>query len=178
MTQRLAPGDTAPAFTLPDDTGTEVSLADLAGASKVVVYFYPAAMTPGCTKQACDFSDSLDSLKAAGYEVVGISPDKPEKLAKFREKEGLTIRLLSDPDKAVLEQWGAFGEKKMYGKTVTGVIRSTFVVDAEGTRRGGPVQRQGHRSRRQAAPRPRPRLRQVSTTPRWLHPRLPCQRGT
>jgi thioredoxin-dependent peroxiredoxin len=130
---RLAPGDTAPDFTLTDDTGAEVSLADLrAGGKKVVVYFYPAAMTPGCTKQACDFSDSLDSLQGAGYTVVGISPDKPEKLARFREKEGLTLTLLSDPDKAVLGAWGAFGEKKLYGKVVEGVIRSTFVVDADG----------------------------------------------
>ena len=131
MPDRLSPGDTAPAFTLTDDTGASVSLADLRG-SKVVVYFYPAAMTPGCTTQACDFSDSLDSLKASGYEVVGISPDKPEKLAKFREKDGLTVRLLSDPDRTTLEQWGALGEKTMYGKTVQGVIRSTFVVDEEG----------------------------------------------
>ena len=129
---RLAPGDTAPDFTLTDDTGAEVSLSDLRG-SRVVVYFYPAAMTPGCTKQACDFSDSLDSLKAAGYEVVGISPDKPEKLAKFREKDGLTITLLSDPDKSVMAAWSAFGEKSLYGKVVRGVIRSTFVVDPEGT---------------------------------------------
>lgn len=134
MSTRLAPGDTAPAFTLTDDTGAEVSLADLtASGRRVVVYFYPAAMTPGCTKQACDFSDSLDSLRAAGLEVVGISPDKPEKLAKFREKDGLTIRLLSDPDKDVLRAWGAFGEKKLYGKVVEGVIRSTFVVDEQGT---------------------------------------------
>lgn len=132
MTDRLTPGDTAPAFTLTDDTGAEVSLSDLTADSKVVVYFYPAAMTPGCTKQACDFSDSLDSLKAAGLEVVGISPDKPEKLAKFREKDGLTIRLLSDPDKSVMQEWAAFGEKTMYGKTVTGVIRSTFVVGTDG----------------------------------------------
>ena len=96
MTDRLAPGDSAPDFTLSDDTGTTVTLSQLRG-SKVIVYFYPAAMTPGCTKQACDFTDSLDSLKAAGYEVLGISPDKPEKLAKFREKESLGIRLLSDP---------------------------------------------------------------------------------
>jgi len=132
-TERLTPGDTAPAFTLTDDTGSEVSLADLtATGSRVVVYFYSAAMTPGCTKQACDFSDSLDSLQAAGLTVVGISPDKPEKLARFREKEGLTIRLLSDPDKTVMQQWAAYGEKTMYGKTVQGVIRSTFVVDADG----------------------------------------------
>lgn len=128
---RLSPGDTAPDFTLTDDTGADVSLSGLRG-RKVVVYFYPAAMTPGCTKQACDFSDSLDSLKGAGYEVLGISPDKPEKLAKFREKEGLSITLLSDPDKAVMGSYAAFGEKTMYGKTVQGVIRSTFVVDEDG----------------------------------------------
>lgn len=130
--QRLAPGDAAPDFTLTDDAGKQVSLTDLRG-SRVIVYFYPAAMTPGCTKQACDFTDSLDSLRAAGFEVVGISPDKPEKLAKFRERDGLTITLLSDPDKEVLAAWGAYGEKKLYGKVVEGVIRSTVVVDAEGT---------------------------------------------
>ena len=129
---RLSPGDPAPDFTLPDDAGNQVSLADLRG-RKVIVYFYPAAMTPGCTKQACDFTDSLDSLKAAGYEVLGISPDAPAKLAKFREKDGLTITLLSDADKAVMESYGAFGEKKLYGKVVQGVIRSTFVVDEDGT---------------------------------------------
>jgi thioredoxin-dependent peroxiredoxin len=128
---RLAPGDPAPTFTLTDDTGAEVSLADLRG-GRVVVYFYPAAMTPGCTKQACDFSDSLDALQAAGLTVLGISPDAPERLARFREKEGLTITLLSDPDRSVLKAYGAFGEKKLYGKVVEGVIRSTFVVDAEG----------------------------------------------
>ena len=130
-TARLSPGDTAPEFTLPDDTGAEVALGDFLG-KKVIVYFYPAAMTPGCAKQACDFTDSLDSLHAQGYEVLGISPDKPEKLAKFRERDGLTIRLLSDPDKRVLGAYGAFGEKKLYGKTVQGVIRSTFVVDEDG----------------------------------------------
>ncbi|GAA5154921.1 thioredoxin-dependent thiol peroxidase [Nocardioides marinquilinus] len=131
---RLAPGDTAPAFTLADDTGTDVSLGDLlAEGRRVVVYFYPAAMTPGCTTQACDFSDSLDSLRGAGLDVVGISPDAPEKLATFREKEGLGIRLLSDPDRSVAAAWGAFGEKKLYGKTVEGIIRSTFVVDPDGT---------------------------------------------
>ena len=128
---RLSPGDTAPDFTLTSDTGEEVSLASLRG-RKVIVYFYPAAMTPGCTKQACDFTDSLDSLRASGYEVLGISPDKPTKLAKFREHDALTITLLSDPDKQVLTAYGAFGEKQLYGKTVTGVIRSTFVIDAEG----------------------------------------------
>ncbi|HET7823147.1 MAG TPA: thioredoxin-dependent thiol peroxidase [Ornithinibacter sp.] len=128
---RLSPGDTAPDFTLTSDTGEEVSLSGLRG-RKVIVYFYPAAMTPGCTKQACDFTDSLDSLKGAGYEVLGISPDKPEKLAKFRERDHLTITLLSDPSKQTLASYGAFGEKKMYGKTVEGVIRSTFVVDEQG----------------------------------------------
>ena len=132
MTDRLAPGDQAPAFTLTDDHGNEVSLSDFAG-STVVLYAYPAAMTPGCTTQACDFRDSLSALQAAGIQVVGISPDSPEKLAKFREKDGLTFPLVSDPDKAVLTEYGAFGEKKMYGKTVTGVIRSTFVVNPDGT---------------------------------------------
>ena len=131
MTDRLSAGDTAPDFTLTSDTGETVSLADLRG-RKVIVYFYPAAMTPGCTKQACDFTDSLDSLKAAGYEVLGISPDKPEKLAKFRTRDSLTITLLSDPDKQVMQSYGAYGEKKLYGKLVEGVIRSTFVVDEDG----------------------------------------------
>ena len=130
-TPRLSPGDPAPDFTLPDDTGAEVSLSDLRG-SQVIVYFYPAAMTPGCTKQACDFTDSLDALRGEGYEVLGISPDKPEKLAKFRERDDLTITLLSDPEKQTLQAYGAFGEKKLYGKTVTGVIRSTIVVDEDG----------------------------------------------
>lgn len=132
MTARLQPGDLAPAFTLTADTGESVSLADHAG-RRVIVYFYPAAMTPGCTKQACDFSDSLDALAAQGYAVLGISPDSPAKLARFRERDGLTITLLSDPDKATLTAYGAFGEKTMYGKTVQGVIRSTFVVDEAGT---------------------------------------------
>lgn len=129
--QRLATGDPAPDFTLSDSEGTKVSLSDYRG-QRVVVYFYPAAMTPGCTKQACDFRDSLAQLNGAGYQVLGVSPDKPEKLAKFVEKEGLTFPLLSDPDKAVLTEWGAFGEKKNYGRVVQGVIRSTFVVDPEG----------------------------------------------
>ncbi|HEX5521889.1 MAG TPA: thioredoxin-dependent thiol peroxidase [Pedococcus sp.] len=132
MSERLAPGDTAPDFTLPDDEGGEVTLSGLRG-RKVIVYFYPAAMTPGCTAQACDFTESLDSLRGHGYEVLGISPDKPEKLAKFREHDALTITLLSDADKAVMKKWGAFGEKKLYGKTVEGVIRSTVVVDEDGT---------------------------------------------
>ena len=128
---RLAPGDVAPDFTLPTDTGERVSLADHRG-RKVIVYFYPAAMTPGCTTQACDFTDSLSALQGAGYDVLGISPDKPEKLAKFRDEDNLTITLLSDADRSVMTAYGAYGEKKMYGKTVEGVIRSTFVVDEEG----------------------------------------------
>ncbi|MHA6780835.1 thioredoxin-dependent thiol peroxidase [Pseudonocardia saturnea] len=131
MSTRLAAGDPAPDFTLPDADGKPVSLSDYRG-RRVVVYFYPAAATPGCTKQACDFRDSLTDLGDAGLEVLGISPDKPAKLAKFRDKEGLTFPLLSDEDRSVLTAWGAFGEKTMYGKTVTGVIRSTFVVDAGG----------------------------------------------
>ncbi|MFC7675413.1 thioredoxin-dependent thiol peroxidase [Mycolicibacterium sp. GCM10028919] len=130
-TPRLQVGDTAPAFSLTDADGNTVDLAEFKG-RKVVVYFYPAASTPGCTKQACDFRDNLAELNDAGLDVVGISPDKPEKLAKFRDKEGLTFPLLSDPDRTVLTAWGAFGEKTMYGKTVQGVIRSTFVVDEEG----------------------------------------------
>ncbi len=128
---RLSPGDIAPDFTLTDDSGSEVSLAGLRG-RKVIVYFYPAAMTPGCTKQACDFSDSLESLQGSGYEVLGVSPDAPAKLAKFRERDGLGVRLLSDPDKSVLTAYAAFGEKKLYGKVVQGVIRSTFVIDEQG----------------------------------------------
>lgn len=131
MSERLQPGDTAPAFTLPDADGNPVSLSDYAG-RRVIVYFYPAAMTPGCTKQACDFTDNLDLLAGAGYDVIGVSPDKPEKLAKFREKENLKITLVADPEKKVLEAYGAFGEKKLYGKTVTGVIRSTVIVDGDG----------------------------------------------
>jgi thioredoxin-dependent peroxiredoxin len=128
---RLQPGDTAPAFTLPDADGKDVSLADYSGQS-VIIYAYPAAMTPGCTKQACDFRDSLDELAQAGHAVLGLSPDKREKLAKFREAHGLTFPLLSDPAKAVLTAYGAYGEKQMYGKTVVGVIRSTFVIGPDG----------------------------------------------
>ncbi|MFC4603290.1 thioredoxin-dependent thiol peroxidase [Rhodococcus kronopolitis] len=128
---KLSPGDAAPEFTLPDADGKEVSLSDFRG-RKVIVYFYPAASTPGCTKQACDFRDSLAELNGAGLDVVGISPDKPAKLAKFRDAESLTFPLLSDPERTTLTAWGAFGEKKMYGKTVQGVIRSTFLVDEEG----------------------------------------------
>jgi peroxiredoxin Q/BCP len=129
---RLSPGDKAPDFDLTDDAGKQLRLSDLRG-KRVVLYAYPAAMTPGCTTQACDFRDSLDSLHAAGIEVVGISPDKPEKLAKFREKEGLTFALVSDPDKSILSAYGAYGEKSMYGKKVIGVIRSSFVIDPDGT---------------------------------------------
>ena len=131
MSERLSPGDPAPGFTLTSDTGEQVSLADLRG-QKVIVYFYPAAMTPGCTTQACDFSESLDSLKGAGYEVLGVSKDAPAKLAKFRERDALTLTLLSDEDLAVHRAYGAYGEKKLYGKVVEGVLRSTFVVDEEG----------------------------------------------
>ncbi|MDT5387125.1 MAG: thioredoxin-dependent peroxiredoxin [Mycobacterium sp.] len=130
-TQRLEVGDKAPAFSLPDADGKTVELSDFKG-RKVVVYFYPAASTPGCTKQACDFRDNLAQLNEAGLDVIGISPDKPEKLAKFRDAESLTFPLLSDPDRSVLTAWGTFGEKTMYGKTVHGVIRSTFVVDEKG----------------------------------------------
>lgn len=131
QTPRLAVGDKAPTFSLPDADGNTVKLSDFTG-RKVIVYFYPAASTPGCTKQACDFRDSLAELNDAGLDVIGISPDKPEKLAKFRDAEGLTFPLLSDPEKNVLTDWGAFGEKSMYGKTVQGVIRSTFLVDEKG----------------------------------------------
>jgi peroxiredoxin Q/BCP len=127
MTTRLEPGDPAPDFTLTTDTGDTLRLADLAG-QRVVLYAYPAAMTPGCTTQACDFRDSLQSLKAAGLAVVGISPDTPAKLAKFREHDHLNFPLVSDPDKSVLTAYGAYGEKNNYGKTVMGVIRSTFVI--------------------------------------------------
>src|ERR1700712_589382 len=130
-TPRLAVGDAAPAFSLPDADGNTVALGDFAG-RKVVVYFYPAASTPVCTKQACDFRDSLAELNGAGLDVVGISPDKPEKLAKFRDAQALTFPLVSDPTREVLSAYGAFGEKMMYGKTVTGVIRSTFVIDGLG----------------------------------------------
>jgi peroxiredoxin Q/BCP len=129
--QRLAPGDVAPDFTLPDADGNPVSLASFRG-QQVIVYFYPAAMTPGCTKEACDFRDNLADLAKADTAVLGISPDAPAKLAKFRDKEHLTFPLLSDPDHAVHEAYGAWGEKTLYGRKSVGVIRSTFVIDAEG----------------------------------------------
>lgn len=129
--QRLAPGDMAPDFTLPDADGNPVSLSSFRG-QQVIVYFYPAAMTPGCTKEACDFRDNLGDLAKADTAVLGISPDAPAKLAKFRDKESLTFPLLSDPDHAVLAAYGAWGEKTLYGRKSVGVIRSTFVIDADG----------------------------------------------
>ena len=131
-TPRLSPGDKAPAFSLPTDSGATLSLKDLRG-KKAVLYVYPAAMTPGCTKQACDFRDNLQRFVDAGYAVVGLSPDKPSKLAAFREKEGLTFPLLSDESRETLTAYGAYGEKQLYGKTVVGVIRSTFLLDENGT---------------------------------------------
>ncbi len=128
---RLAPGDPAPEFTLPDADGNPVSLADHRG-RRVIVYCYPAALTPGCTTQAVDFTAAAGELAEAGLDIIGISPDPPEKLLRFREKEELGITLVSDVDKEVLRSYGAFGPKKLYGKEVVGVIRSTFIVDAEG----------------------------------------------
>lgn len=129
---RLSAGDGAPSFTLPNQNSESVSLADYAG-QKVIVYFYPAAMTPGCTTQACDFRDSLSSLEAAGYRVLGVSKDAPEKLAEFAERDALSFPLLSDPDLVVHKAYGAYGEKNNYGKVITGTLRSTVVVDASGT---------------------------------------------
>jgi peroxiredoxin Q/BCP len=128
---RLAPGDPAPDFSLSTDTGDRLRLSDLAG-QRVVLYAYPAAMTPGCTTQACDFRDSLQSLKAAGLAVVGISPDPPSKLARFRDRDHLNFPLASDPDRSVLTAYGAYGEKQNYGRTGMGVIRSTFVIGPDG----------------------------------------------
>jgi len=127
----LEAGDKAPAFALTDDAGNTVRLSSLKG-KRVILYFYPAALTPGCTKQACDFRDNLKALEKQGYVVVGISPDKPEKLAKFRDHDELTFTLLSDPDKSTMQAYGTFGEKMMYGKKVTGVIRSTFIIGPTG----------------------------------------------
>jgi peroxiredoxin Q/BCP len=128
---RLSPGDLAPDFTLPDAEGTPVTLSEHRG-RRVIVYCYPAALTPGCTTQAVDFTAAAGELAQAGLDIIGISPDAPEKLLRFRDKEQLGITLVSDPDKAVLKAYGAYGPKKLYGKEVVGVIRSTFVVDAEG----------------------------------------------
>ena len=130
--KRLEIGDQAPAFTLPNDSGETTSLSNYQG-KRVLVYFYPRANTPGCTTEACDFRDSLTQLNDLGIEVVGISPDTVDKLVAFREKNNLTYPLLADPDKNVLKEWGAFGEKKNYGKIVEGVIRSTFLVGTDGT---------------------------------------------
>jgi peroxiredoxin Q/BCP len=129
--RRLEPGDEAPDFTLTDADGKQVTLSSLRG-QQVIVYFYPAAMTPGCTKEACDFRDSIQSLAAAGVTVLGISPDQPARLAKFRDRDHLNFPLLSDPDHKVQQAYGAYGEKTLYGKTMVGVIRSTFVVDEAG----------------------------------------------
>ena len=135
MTSRLSAGDTAPPFSLPSADGTRVSLADYAG-HRVIVYFYPAAMTPGCTTQAVDFTAAIDELDAAGLNVVGISPDSPDKLADFKKSSSVAFPLLSDPDKQTLRAYGAYGEKMLYGKLVEGVIRSTFVVDVDDTGAG------------------------------------------
>lgn len=130
--KKLQVGDKAPAFTLKDSHNNDVSLSDYAG-KQVVVYFYPKADTPGCTTEACDFQENLNEFNDAGIEVLGISPDPVDKLAAFRDGQSLTFPLLSDPDKSVMTAWGAFGEKKNYGKVVQGVIRSTFLVDTDGT---------------------------------------------
>ena len=135
MNHRLAPGDTAPDFTLQDADGNDVSLSDFAG-QRVIVYFYPAAMTPGCTTQAVDFTAAIGDLDAAGLQVVGISPDSPQKLAQFRDQQSVAFPLLADPEKTTLNAYGAFGEKMLYGKLIEGVIRSTFVVDVDDEGRG------------------------------------------
>lgn len=131
MASRLEAGDPAPEFTLRDQNGNTVSLTDFRG-RKVILYFYPAALTPGCTTQACDFRDNLHQLEAAGYAVLGVSPDAPEKQKEFEQHDALTFPLLSDADHTVHEAYGAWGEKQLYGKTVVGVIRSTFVIDEDG----------------------------------------------
>lgn len=131
VTERLQPGDVAPDFTLPDADGKPVSLSSLRG-KRVILYFYPAAMTPGCTKESVDFRDALPDLEAAGVTVLGISPDKEAKLVKFRERDSLNFPLLSDPEAQVLKAYSAYGEKKLYGKVTVGVIRSTFLIDPEG----------------------------------------------
>jgi len=131
MSTTLEKGAPAPSFTLPDESGTPVSLADFAG-RRVIVYFYPAASTPGCTTEACDFRDNLNSLASAGYQVLGVSKDEPEALRRFKDEQGLTFPLLSDPELTVHQAYGAYGEKNSYGRVVTGTIRSTFVVDEQG----------------------------------------------
>ena len=128
---RLSPGDPAPDFTLPDADGNAVSLGSYRG-RRVIVYCYPAALTPGCTTQAVDFTAAAGDLAEAGLDIIGISPDAPDKLRTFRDQESLNIVLVSDQDKTVLTAYGAYGPKKLYGKEVIGVIRSTFVIDAEG----------------------------------------------
>lgn len=128
---RLEVGAKAPAFKINDQDGKKVSLADYKG-KKVILYFYPAASTPGCTKEACDFNDNLNPLKKAGYTVLGVSPDAPTKLAKFKDAQGLNFALLSDPELEVHKSFGAFGKKSMYGREYEGVIRSTFVIDEKG----------------------------------------------
>jgi peroxiredoxin Q/BCP len=135
MTHRLVPGDIAPDFTLLDADGQEVSLSDFDG-HRVIVYFYPAALTPGCTTQAVDFTAAISELGAAGLDVLGISPDAPERLAQFRDQQAVAFPLLSDPDKTTLAAYGAFGEKMLYGKLIEGVIRSTFVVDVDAEGKG------------------------------------------
>ncbi len=132
MTERLIPGNPAPEFTLADQDGSPVSLSDYRG-QNVVLYFYPAAMTPGCTTEACDFRDSIASLKGAGYAVLGVSRDEPAKLKEFAERDQLLFPLLSDPDHAVHTAYAAWGEKMNYGKRIEGVLRSTFVIDENGT---------------------------------------------
>ncbi|MFV2197627.1 peroxiredoxin [Nocardiopsis sp. LOL_012] len=148
---RLAPGDQAPDFTLPDADGKPVTLSEvLAETGKsVVLYFYPAAMTPGCTTESCDFRDNLRDFDSAGFTVLGLSPDTPDRLAAFRDKEGLTFPLLGDPEKGTLRAYGAFGEKKNYGRLVQGVIRSTVVVGTDGrvTRAFYNVKATGHVAR-------------------------------
>lgn len=130
MTARLTHGSPAPAFSLPDPQGQQVSLSDFAG-SPVVLYFYPAAMTPGCTTQAVDFSAALERFGQAGYTILGVSPDSVERLAQFREKSDVGFTLLSDEDKQVMDSYGAYGKRTLYGKEIVGVLRSTFVIDVD-----------------------------------------------
>ncbi|MET4062108.1 peroxiredoxin Q/BCP [Arthrobacter sp. UYP6] len=148
MAAQLSPGDTAPAFSLPDAAGRQVSLADFTGRG-VVVYFYPKAATPGCTTEACDFRDNLSALQRDGYDVVGISPDQPEALEEFAKDEQLTFPLLSDPDSTVAKAYGAYGEKEFNGQSSVGIIRSTVVVGADGAVRTAEynVSAQGHVAR-------------------------------